>query len=82
MRGQPVNYERLANHSNASRHRRVQGPYRACASHRLSASVKKKWTLKNTIVLEAQFGLVLNWAFIAQGGRRSLVIEVMYILVQ
>ena len=46
------------------------------------ASVKKKWTLKNTIVLEAQFGLVLNWASIAQGGRRSTVIEVMYILVQ
>ena len=51
-------------------------------NHPLCASVKKKETLKNTIVLEAQFGLVLNWAFIAQGGRRSPVIEVMHILVQ
>ena len=59
----------------------VLSPYRARANHPLYASVKKKWTLKNTIVLEAQFGLVLNWAFIAQGGRRSTVIEVMYILV-
>ena len=37
---------------------------------------------KNTIALEAQFGLVLNWAFVAQSGRRSLVIIVMNILVQ
>ena len=37
---------------------------------------------KNTIALEAQFGLVLNWAFVAQSGRRSLVIIVINILVQ
>ncbi|MBQ3192154.1 MAG: hypothetical protein IJB59_01125 [Oscillospiraceae bacterium] len=37
---------------------------------------------KNIIVLEAQFGPVLNWAFIALGSRRSPVIERMYILIQ
>ena len=34
------------------------------------------------IVLEAQFGLVLNWAFIAQSGRRPPVIEIIHILVK
>ena len=51
-------------------------------NHRQCASVKEKQTLKNTIVLESQFGLVLNWAFIAQSGRRTLVIIVMDILVK
>ena len=32
--------------------------------------------------LEAQFGFVLNWAFIAQSGCRPPVIKVMYILIQ
>lgn len=39
-------------------------------------------TPKNTITLKAQFGLVLNWAFIAQSGRRLLVIIVMNILLK
>lgn len=34
------------------------------------------------MVLEGQFGLVLNWAFMAQSGRRLLVIVVMNILIQ
>ena len=37
---------------------------------------------KNPIDLEAQFGFVLNWAFIAQSGCRPPVIKVMYILIQ
>ena len=37
---------------------------------------------KKPIVLEAQFGLVLNWAFIAQSGRRPPVIKVIHILIQ
>ena len=43
---------------------------------------QEKVDAKNTIALEAQFGLVLNWAFVAQGSRRSPVIEVMYICIQ
>ena len=37
---------------------------------------------KKPIVLEAQFGLVLNWAFIAQSGCRPPVIKVIHILIQ
>ena len=37
---------------------------------------------KKRQILEAQFGFVLNWAFIAQSGRRPPVIEIIHILVK
>ena len=61
--------------------------YRFCTCEmqqvRLFACIcQAKVDTKNGIILEAQFGLVLNWAFIAQSGRRPPVIEVIHILVQ
>ena len=37
---------------------------------------------QNTIVLEAQFGLVLNWAFVALCGHRPLIFIVMNIFLE
>lgn len=42
---------------------------------RVNISVKKKLTLHNALVLDAQFGLILYWAFIAQRSRKSPFFE-------
>src|SRR5699024_376106 len=39
----------------------------------LSCMCQEKVAIKNAIILEAQFGLALNWASIAQGGRMSSI---------